>query len=373
MNLISFDTMPVIFLLLSFLVAAAVVWFCGSKLSAIADQVAEKTGIGRAIIGVLLLGGITSLPEIATTISAALQGQPGMAVSNVLGGVSMQVTLLAFADFWLRKKPLSTSTSNISIIIQGLLVVVLLAFTSVFILLPSVAVFHVGIESVLIFLLFIISIHIIHKYSRYLWVSYESSSINQIQEKMSNLSTSLKEIKQQAKTSHKSKQRVSLAVAFKKNGFILFLLSGLILVAGFVVVRTSEVIADLSGISTSFAGFLLIAITTSLPEISSVASSVKLKRFDLVYSNIFGTNLFDIALLFVADLLYAGGPIFDAVNSFAIIAAVLGIILTCIFLLEIGTKSRKTILGIGYGSAVVIIVYLAGVLTLFYFQSINQN
>ena len=54
--------------------AGALVWYAGSGLASLADEISKRTGIGQAFAGMLLLGGITSLPELATASSASLAG-----------------------------------------------------------------------------------------------------------------------------------------------------------------------------------------------------------------------------------------------------------------------------------------------------------
>ena len=142
MNFIDFEKISIGFIILLLIVAAVVVWISGTRLSKLSDQLAKRTGLGRAFIGVLLLGGITSLPEVATTLTASVEGNAGMAISNILGGVSMQVTILAVVDFWVRKQPISTSTSTIVLIMEGSMVIILLALTGVFMLVPGFSIFH---------------------------------------------------------------------------------------------------------------------------------------------------------------------------------------------------------------------------------------
>src|SRR3546814_17938613 len=81
-----------------FAAAAAAVWFAGSRLARYAASISERTGIGAAFLGLILLGGITSLPEIAVTVTASLAGSAALSVNNLLGGVAAQFVVLAIAD-----------------------------------------------------------------------------------------------------------------------------------------------------------------------------------------------------------------------------------------------------------------------------------
>lgn len=364
---VDFSLLSIPVLLVIFFAAATVVWLAGGKLTAVADEMAARTGVGRAFIGVLLLGGITSLPEVATTITASVEGNAGMAVSNVLGGVSMQVTILAVVDFWVRKSPISTSTSTIVILIQGLLLTVMLAAAAIFVQVPSFNLWHVGTNSILMFVLFLFSLYLVHRFSAISWISYDAQTSEQIGSAIDNLSQRRAQLEHPDKRQQEEENnsRVSIAGFLKQKGGRLLLLSLTILVAGFFVVKTSENIAAQTGMSASFAGLVLVAITTSLPEISTTISAIKGRQYDMAFSNIFGTNLFDVALIFLADLLFTKGPVFAELDSFTVVAALHGVILTTIYLTGIAIRSRRTVLRLGIDSWLIIIVYLLGIALLY--------
>ncbi len=82
--------------LLSF--AAAVIAYAGSRLSKIADQLADITGMGEAMFGAVFLGGCTSLPGIVTSVASAYQGYAEISISNAIGGIAAQTAFLAIAD-----------------------------------------------------------------------------------------------------------------------------------------------------------------------------------------------------------------------------------------------------------------------------------
>ena len=56
-----------------FAVAAAVIWWAGTTLTEAADAISEQTGLGSLFAGTIILGGITSLPEMAVSVSAYLE------------------------------------------------------------------------------------------------------------------------------------------------------------------------------------------------------------------------------------------------------------------------------------------------------------
>lgn len=94
--------------LLVFVAGAAAVWFASSKLARYADSISHRTGLGQAVVGIVLLGAVTSLPEISTTTVATLSGNARMAVNNLLGGIAFQVVVLALADLFVGRNALTS-------------------------------------------------------------------------------------------------------------------------------------------------------------------------------------------------------------------------------------------------------------------------
>ena len=80
------------------LLSAVVILLAGTRLTAVADILAERTGLGEAVVGAVLLGAATSLSGIVTSVTAAADGRAELAVSNAVGGIAAQTVFLAVAD-----------------------------------------------------------------------------------------------------------------------------------------------------------------------------------------------------------------------------------------------------------------------------------
>lgn len=86
---------------------AALVWG-GDKFVDGASGIASAIGVSDAVIGLTIVAAGTSLPELATSIVAAVKGKPGLAIGNVIGsnifnvlmvlGVSSTITPLPFGS-----------------------------------------------------------------------------------------------------------------------------------------------------------------------------------------------------------------------------------------------------------------------------------
>lgn len=92
------ETMPLSLLIGLFTTAAIVVWIAGVQLANATDILSVRWGLGEAMGGLIMLAIVTNLPEIAITISGALQHNLGIATGNILGGIAIQTVVLVIVD-----------------------------------------------------------------------------------------------------------------------------------------------------------------------------------------------------------------------------------------------------------------------------------
>ncbi len=138
-----------------------------------------------------------------------------------------------------------------------------------------------------------------------------------------------------------------------------------ILVAGFILTKTGEAIAETTGLGQSFFGAVFLAIATSLPELSSVVSALRHGHEMLAISDVLGGSLFDLALVFVVDTIYAGGPVLNEVGTFSAFAALLGIALTTFYVIGMIERRDRRIFRMGYDSVAVLVCYAIGLAVLY--------
>jgi cation:H+ antiporter len=141
-----------------------------------------------------------------------------------------------------------------------------------------------------------------------------------------------------------------------------------VLIAGFFLAKTAEAIAAQTGLGTSFIGAVLLAASTSLPEVSTVLGAVRLKRYEMAVSDIFGTNLFNVLIIFAVDVLYEGGPVLAEVGRFAGFGALLAIVLTALYVVGMIERRDRTILRMGFDSLAAVCIYAAGVALLYHLR-----
>src|SRR5680860_125057 len=83
---------------LVFAAAGCVVAFAGVQLAKAGDAIAEGAGLSRLFVGILLVAGATSLPEIVTDVSASLANAPDLAVGDLFGSSMANMAILAVVD-----------------------------------------------------------------------------------------------------------------------------------------------------------------------------------------------------------------------------------------------------------------------------------
>ena len=85
----------------------------------------------------------------------------------------------------------------------------------------------------------------------------------------------------------------------------------------------------------------------------------------MAISDILGTNLLNVCLVFLVDVLSPEGPPLDGAGAFATFGALLGIILTALFLSGLAERRDRAVFGMGYDSVAVLVAYLVGLVLLF--------
>ncbi|QEG38451.1 sodium:calcium antiporter [Roseimaritima ulvae] len=342
-----FVEQPIAINVIVFIVAASVVWMAGTKLSNYVDIFADRTGMGEAFAGALILGAATSLPELATTLTASYSGAAKLAGTNLLGGLVMQIAVLALIDaFVLRGKPLTLFSPRASLLMIGVMLIGLIALASAAV--ASGELFSwagIGFWPVLLFAAYVFSLWVIYRYQgEARWKP--TGEIAQPPESARDL-----------KDAH-HKHFADVATAGIVGRFAVASLA--VLVGGFFVAKTGEALAEQTGMGQNFVGATLVALATSLPEVSTTYSAVKFGAYSMAAANILGTNSLEVALFLPAEVAYREGAIFDALDPTTGFLASLGIVVTSLYLWGILERRDKTVLGMGVDSFCVLLVYALG-------------
>jgi cation:H+ antiporter len=136
------------------------------------------------------------------------------------------------------------------------------------------------------------------------------------------------------------------------------------LVAGVVLERSGETLADHIGLSGVLFGATMLAAATSLPEVSTGLASVKNGDYQLAVSDIFGGNAF-LPVLFLMATLLSGKAVLPHAERTDIYLTALAMVLTLVYAAGLLFRPQRRILGMGVDSFVVLMLYAVGVAGLF--------
>lgn len=142
----------------------------------------------------------------------------------------------------------------------------------------------------------------------------------------------------------------------------------LILFGGWAVAESADALAEQTGLSATFVGVALVAGSTSLPKLSTALGAVRRGNHEMAVSNILGNNCLEMAVFFIADLIYRRGPILAETNRSTLFAAALGMVVTCIFVIGLLERRNRTVWGMGVDSLLVLVAYVVGLAGLYYLR-----
>jgi|TARA_R110001606_G_scaffold64419_4_gene149570 cation:H+ antiporter len=341
-----FNSLPLIFNLLIFAVLAIIIWTAGTRLSYFIDAIAEQTKIARAFLGLILLAVATELPEFVTTLTASSTGKGSLALNNMFGGMMLQLAVLAIADIFVKSGTLSSKLHKPTVAIAGLLCITSLSAVLIIKTIgdPEIAL-HIGAGSMLVTVLYIISMYILYRsQGRETWSPVDLPEDQIAESERKNRFDTL------------SLSRLIFYVA----------IAGLaILLCGVLLVRLGDTLAAQTGLGTSFVGASLLALTTSLPELSTSIAAVRVKAYTMAISNVFGSNMIMTFLLFPNDLVFTDGPIINVMDPSAIFAVGAGIFMTAIYCIGLLARPKIKTMGMGVDSLTVLSCYFAGLFALY--------
>lgn len=333
-----------------FCLAAIVVWLAGTRVARLADRFATRSGIAHATVGLVLLAGITSLPEVAIALTSALAGAPALAVNGLLGGVSLQIAILAIADAVFGRQALTVVAGTSAMLLQATMIVLLLLVLALGVVVGDVALAGAGAWSWSLLAGYVFAIRIISGAERRpLWmVRGEREAPPAEAGSEAPAATEAAE----AETPRRLALRIGLAGA-------------VILLAGVLLSLAGEAIARQTGLGNSFFGVVFLGLSASLPEFSTVLAAVKLRRYAMAIGDIFGTNLFNVALVLLVDLAYRGPPVLREVERITLVASLLGALLAGIYLAGLLERRNRTIARMGIDSFAVLLAYLGGLVLMY--------
>lgn len=316
----------------------------GRQLTALADGLADKTGLGEAIAGALFLGASTSISGIVTSVTAAANGRAELAVSNALGDIAAQTAFLAIADMFYRKANLEHAAASAATIMQAALLVTLLAIPLLATVSPKVTFSGIHPATPILIAAYIYGLRLVYQVRHQpMWQPRQTQE------------TQTDELDSEAN----DQSLVSLVLRFG-------LVTATVGSAGWALERAGVGISINTKLSESFIGGLLTALSTSLPELVTSIAAVQRGAVILAVSGILGGNAFDKLLLVFTDIAYRQGSIYHALGDRQIFLMALTIIMTGILILGLVRREEHGIANIGFESFLILVLYFGAFSLLFF-------
>jgi cation:H+ antiporter len=324
-------------LILQFAVCAVLIARAGYVLSESGDRIGAATGLSGGWIGLALLATVTSLPELASGISAVTWvDAPNLAVGNVLGACVFNLAFLAVVEAVQRQRPIYRDASDVHLL-SAAFGIVALAAVAMSLLLghDAPALLHVGFYSPLLMVLYLVALRSVFAHEKRRAADEPASDLPE--------GFSLR------------REWTRFAVA-----------AAVVLAAGSWLPNLADQLAQTMGWSRSFVGTLFMALVTTLPEMAVTLSALRLGALDMAIGNLLGSNLFNVTILAIDDLVYLRGPLLADAAAVHVGTAVTGVLMTGLVTLGLlvrpGGRVLRTASWIGVG---LVATYLLNVALVF--------
>ena len=264
--------MDIVILLVGFSIGLVLLVKGADEMVSSAIQIALKFKLPSSIIGATFIGFGTSAPELFASTGAALKGDLDLGIGNIVGS-NIANSLLVVAVLYLALPKDFSQKIKLNQISPVWMAILTTVFVSTYVLTNE---FPFLLGAVLLILV----IYVIYK-----MISTESVDEGEL-------------------------------LGEEKN--YIFLRGGLSLLATLygsqLVVDNAVAIAELFGVSSLIIGSTIIAIGTSLPEVAGTISAAKMRKPDIVFGNIFGSNLFNIGLVGATAIMISPGEISSVID-----------------------------------------------------------
>ena len=264
--------MDIIILLVGFSIGLVLLVKGADEMVSSAVQIALKFKLPSSIIGATFIGFGTSAPELFASTGAALKGDLDLGIGNIVGS-NIANSLLVVAVLYLALPKDFSQKIKLNQISPVWMAILTTVFVSTYVLTN-------GFPFLLGAVLLILVIFVIYK-----MISTESVDEGEL-------------------------------LGEEKN--YIWLRGGLSLLATLygsqLVVDNAVAIAELFGVSSLIIGSTIIAIGTSLPEVAGTISAAKMRKPDIVFGNIFGSNLFNIGLVGATAIMISPGEISSVID-----------------------------------------------------------
>ena len=273
--------------LLIFIVAGAAIILASTRIVHYADMIAERTRLGQLWVGATLLALVTSLPELATDISAVRIDAPNLAAGDLFGSSMANMLILAMLSIWFarwwRNHQFTTVEWLTSII--ALLVTVEAMLFIIFD--PGLLVINIGLGSILITTTYVVG-------ARVLFQKSASGRESPTQELVSDAL--------EGGSSMETPQIIVYDQSMLRIFTIFFAWAAVVLITAPFLANAAEDLAEITKLGDTFFGIISLAILTSLPELASSIAAFRKGMPSMVLGNLLGSNGLNMLIVLALDI-----------------------------------------------------------------------
>lgn len=354
------DSLPLWLLLAIFVASAGVIWGAGVLLSETTDVLDARLHLGSAFGGLIVLAVATNLPEVAITVSAALSGNVEVAVGNILGGIAIQTVVIAVLDLLGKRgsgaRPLTYRAASLTLVLEALAVVAVLAVVVAGSQLPpGLLVARMTPDVVLIAALWIVGLLLVQRAGRGLPWHEDGEAPDATPHPQGHRTRH----RTRGNASHGSGPGGSHSRSTGLTAALFAAAAVATLGAGVMLEKSGEAASAQVGLTGVLFGATVLALATSLPEISTGLQAVRQGDDNLAISDIFGGNAF-LPVLFLVATVISGRSILPRANPSDIYLTALAALLTLVYAVGLIFRPQRRVLGMGVDSLIVVVLYLVG-------------
>tara|TARA_R110002020_G_scaffold64495_1_gene171123 strand:- start:7009 stop:8043 length:1035 start_codon:yes stop_codon:yes gene_type:complete len=327
-------------LLAIFLLASGIILACGVRMTGLADRIADRTGLGEALIGGVLLGAATSLSGTVVSLTAALDGRASLAFSNSVGGIAAQTAFLALADLLHRRANLEHAAAELANVFQSALLMLLLTIPILAYAGPDVTLFGIHPASYALVIIYVVGVI--------------ASKRVRDEPMWQPVGTSATQHDEPDEEQQDSRGNLTLFAWF---GGLMLIMGA----CGWSIAQVASELTDRYSLSASLVGALMTAVATSLPELVTTLAAVRRGALQLAIGGIIGGNTFDTLFLTLSDIGYRDGSLYHALTRDDFFWLATGLLITAILMLGLIVRQRTGPGRIGFESAGILIVYAGAI------------
>jgi cation:H+ antiporter len=312
----------------------------GIVLARTGDVIAARTRLGGLWVGSVFLAVATSLPEIASDVSAVLIGAPDLAAGDLFGSSMANMVILAIVTLMPAGGDLFRKATLDHALYASLAIVLTAIAATAILIRPAPDVLGVGAGSIVLLATYLAG-------SR---VAFRHSAIARRATEQIEMSAAPNG---EAAVTGPQPSLTSVAIRFSLAALVLLLVAPLF-------ARSAEGVANATGLGTTFVGTWLVGFSTSLPELVTSLAAVRLRAYDLAVGNLFGSNAFNMAVFPLLDLLNRTGPVLHVINPAHVISALVAMVLMGIALAALVYRGKGRLSLIEPSSALIVLGYVLG-------------